>query len=98
MGDPTSINLTITATDQGPFALSSTATVAFSLVDRNLNAPIFSPPHYNFSIVENAIGASIGRVRAQEPNGDLNTVISYSIVDGSGDGSSLFSVHSVNVS
>ena len=46
VGDPTSINLTITATDQGPFALSSTATVAFSLVDHNINAPIFSPPHY----------------------------------------------------
>ena len=98
VGDPTSINLTITATDQGPFALSSTATVAFSLVDQNMEAPSFSPPHYNFSVVENVAGAVIGRVLAQENNEDLNTVISYGVVAGAGDGSGLFSINSANVS
>ena len=98
VGDPTSINLTIAATDQGPFALSSTAIVAFSLVDRNLNAPLFNPPHYNFSVVENIAGAVIGRVLAQETSGDLNTVISYGIVAGAGDGSGQFSINSPNVS
>ena len=98
VGDPTSINLTITATDRGPFALSSTATVAFSLVDRNLNAPLFNPPHHNFSVVENVAGAVIGRVLAQETSADLNTVISYGIVASTGDGSGLFSINSANVS
>jgi protocadherin-16/23 len=97
-GDPTSINLTITATDQGPFALSSTAIVAFSLVDRNLEAPLFNPPHYNFSVVENVAGAVIGRVLARENNGDLNTVISYGVVAAAGDGSGQFSINSANVS
>lgn len=97
-GDATSINLTITATDQGPFALSSTATVAFSLVDRNLEAPSFNPPHYNFSVVENVAGAVIGRVLARENRGDLNTVISYGIVISAGDGSGQFSINSANVS
>ena len=97
-GDPTSINLTITATDQGPFALSSTATVAFSLVDRNIEAPFFNPPHYNFSVVENVAGAVIGRVLAMENNGDINTIISYGIVISAGDGSGQFSINSANVS
>lgn len=99
MGDPTRINLTVTATDQGPSALNGTTTVAFSLVDRNLNAPQFSPPHYNFSATENTLGAIIGRVLAQEPNDDdIGTVITYGIVVDSSDGASLFSINSANVS
>lgn len=99
MGDPTRINLTVTATDQGPSALNGTTTVAFSLVDRNLNAPQFSPPHYNFSATENTLGAIIGRVLAQEPNDDdIGTVIIYGIVVDSSDGASLFSINSASVS
>ena len=97
-GDVTSINLTITATDQGPFALSSTATVAFNLVDRNVEAPLFTPPHYNFSVVENVAGAVIGRVLARENSSDVNTGISYGIVISAGDGSDQFSINSANVS
>ena len=95
--DPNRINLTITATDQGPFALSSTAIVALTLVDRNLNAPQFTPPHYNFSIVENALGEVLGRVLATEISGDQGTVISYGIVAAPNDGSNLFSINSASV-
>lgn len=94
----TNINLTITATDQGPFRLSSTATVALRLVDRNLEAPLFTPPHYNFSVAENVAGAAVGTVLAREMRGDVNTVISYGIVMAASDGSSRFSVNSVTVS
>ena len=97
-GDPTRINLTVTATDQGPSARTGTTTVAFNLVDRNLNAPLFNPPHYNFSAVENVIGATIGRVLAQELMGDVNTVITYGIQAGGGDGGNQFAINSVNVS
>ena len=97
-GDPIQINLTITATDQGPFALTGRAIVVFNLVDRNLNAPLFTSPHYNFSVIENGLGERVGTVLAREPNGDLNTIISYGIVDSIGDGGSLFNMNDVNVS
>ena len=79
-GDPTTITLTVRATDRGPFSNFVDVSVVFNLIDRNLNAPLFDQPHYSFSVAENQANSLVGVVNATEPTGDLNSVIEYAIL------------------
>ena len=78
--DPVNITLTITATDQGAFAMTGTSQVLLRLVDRNMHVPNFTLPHYSFTVTENRNFTLVETVIAREPSDDLNTAISYSIL------------------
>ena len=82
VGDPTTIILTVTATDKGAFALDTSVPVELNLLDRNPNAPNFTEILYSFSVAENLIGGLVGMPRAMDPSA-FNTVITYSILENS---------------
>ncbi|XP_005415288.1 PREDICTED: protocadherin gamma-B7-like, partial [Chinchilla lanigera] len=74
-------NISITATDRGKPALSSSTTITLHVADINDNAPIFEQPAYLVHIPENNTpGASITQVGARDPDLGPNGQISYSIV------------------
>lgn len=60
----------------------TTAIVTINIEPRNINAPNFTLPHYNFTVTENQNGSVIGTVLAIEPSGDVGTMIIYSIYNG----------------
>ena len=96
VGDPTTITLTVTATDKGPFALDMSVPVEFNLLDRNPNAPNFTEILYSFTVVENLIGGLVGMPRAIDPSA-FDTVITYAILDNS-DGHENFYIDNTTVS
>jgi len=69
-------DLTISCVDNGSPALTSTLSVRVNVVDRNDHPPTFTIGLYSLSIDENnAVGVSIGRVKATDqdvgPNGNV---------------------------
>ena len=61
------ITVSIIATDTDSFnPLSNTSTLTVNLTDVNDNPPVFSQPVYNFSVVENSVGAAVGSVMASD--------------------------------
>ncbi|XP_048186986.1 protocadherin gamma-B5 isoform X13 [Perognathus longimembris pacificus] len=74
-------NVTITATDRGEPALSSSKNVTLQLSDVNDNAPAFQQASYVVHVAENnPPGASIAQVSACDPDAGPNGQVSYSIV------------------
>ncbi|KAM3866663.1 protocadherin alpha-8-like [Diretmus argenteus] len=75
-------NVTLTATDEGTPALSSTVVITVHLTDVNDNAPCFSEPVINVYLRENSpIGAIIKTVSAVDADSDQNGQVSYSCLD-----------------
>ncbi|XP_041048030.1 cadherin-5 [Carcharodon carcharias] len=76
-------HIIVQAKDMGldPGGMSSTATVYISLTDINDNAPYFPHRQYNYSVSEAArIGATIGRVKAEDLDEGENAKILYTVV------------------
>ncbi|XP_067905173.1 cadherin-5-like [Heterodontus francisci] len=73
----------VQAKDMGldPGGMSSTATVYISLTDINDNAPYFPHRQYNYSASEaTRIGATVGRVKAEDLDEGENAKILYTVV------------------
>ncbi|XP_078267296.1 protocadherin gamma-C5-like [Rhinoraja longicauda] len=74
--------LLISAWDLGSPSLSSNKTIHIAITDVNDNAPRFPESSYNVYVMENnAPGASIFAVAAQDLDLEENSYISYSFVD-----------------
>uniref|UniRef100_A0ACB8EBK4 Uncharacterized protein n=1 Tax=Sphaerodactylus townsendi TaxID=933632 RepID=A0ACB8EBK4_9SAUR len=74
-------NLTITATDKGTPPLTTYRTITLQISDINDNSPVFEESSYNLFVPENnPSGASIYTVKASDPDLDLNSKITYSIL------------------
>ncbi|XP_006891263.1 PREDICTED: protocadherin gamma-B7 [Elephantulus edwardii] len=74
-------NITITATDRGKPALSSSMSLTLRVTDVNDNAPAFRQPVYVVHVPENnPPGASIAHISASDPDLGPNGQILYSIV------------------
>lgn len=81
--DAASYKLVITAKDGGTPSLSSTVSVTVNVLDENDNAPKFSLPFYEASVLENtAINTNILRVTATDPDDGTNGLVTFSIVSG----------------
>uniref|UniRef100_A0A3B3RGP2 Protocadherin 2 alpha b2 n=1 Tax=Paramormyrops kingsleyae TaxID=1676925 RepID=A0A3B3RGP2_9TELE len=90
-------NVTITATDEGTPALSSTSVITVHVSDVNDNAPRFPEPLINIYVKENnQIGTVIYTVSAADPDENENARVSYSLIEGSSARVPLSSVINVN--
>lgn len=75
-------NLTVVAEDLGSPPLRTIKQYTIRLSDENDNAPVFSKPVYEVSLVENnAPGAYITTVVARDPDLGENSKISYKLLD-----------------
>ncbi|XP_037635771.1 protocadherin alpha-8-like [Sebastes umbrosus] len=75
-------NVTITATDDGIPALTSTSELTVHISDVNDNAPSFSDMLVNIYLKENSpVGAVLKRVSAVDADIDQNGQVSYSIIE-----------------
>ena len=69
MTPPPIHTVTIVATDTDSFdPRSSTSMLTVNLTDVNDNPPAFTLDVYNFSVVENSVGAEVGTVVANDPD------------------------------
>ena len=77
------VDLVVTATDDGTPPLSSNITVHIVITDINDNAPIFEPHNTTYHVPENAtIGDVVAAVIAFDNDIGYNSQISYSIISG----------------
>ncbi|NXC58416.1 PCDGD protein, partial [Aleadryas rufinucha] len=77
-------NITITATDHGSPALSSSTELVLEVSDVNDNAPVFSEAAYSAYVSENnAAGALVVRVQARDADAGANGRVSYWLAGGS---------------
>ncbi|XP_034545027.1 protocadherin alpha-8-like isoform X16 [Notolabrus celidotus] len=75
-------NLTITATDDGTPALTSTSDITVYISDVNDNPPRFSDTSVNVYLKENSpVGAVLKRVTAVDADIDQNAQVSYSVIE-----------------
>ncbi|XP_030648036.1 protocadherin beta-16 [Chanos chanos] len=75
-------NITLTARDMGTPPLFTRKTILVQVSDINDNAPRFKQPSYSVYLTENnAPGASIFSVTAQDSDADQNAYLSYSILE-----------------
>ncbi|XP_077402215.1 protocadherin-10-like [Vanacampus margaritifer] len=75
-------NITLTARDMGSPPLFTRKTIVVQVSDVNDNAPLFKQPAYSVYLTENnAPGASICSVTAEDPDYGQNAYISYSIIE-----------------
>ncbi|XP_074530802.1 protocadherin alpha-8-like [Halichoeres trimaculatus] len=75
-------NVTITATDDGAPALTSTTDITVYISDVNDNSPRFSDTSLNIYLKENSpVGAVLKRVTAEDDDIDQNAQVSYSIIE-----------------
>ncbi|XP_057677709.1 protocadherin beta-15-like isoform X2 [Corythoichthys intestinalis] len=75
-------NITLTARDMGSPPLFTRKTIVVQVSDVNDNAPLFKQPSYTVYLTENnAPGASICSVTAQDPDYGQNAYLSYSIIE-----------------
>jgi protocadherin Fat 4 len=82
-----SYNLTISVNDDRKPKLTGTAKILITVLDENDNAPVFMQPSYTTSQSENVkIGTAIVLVSATDDDRGSNKQITYSIVDGNGEG------------
>ena len=83
------IVVNVTATDANSNPLASSAILTVNLTDVNDVAPVFTESIYNFSVVENNVGAAVGTVMATDEDtvGNLlyffeDTSITDFVIDG----------------
>ncbi|XP_026212888.1 protocadherin alpha-8-like [Anabas testudineus] len=75
-------NVTITATDDGVPALTSTTDITIYISDVNDNAPYFSDTLVNVYLKENSpVGAILKRVSADDADINQNAEVTYSVVE-----------------
>ncbi|XP_052422482.1 protocadherin-10 [Carassius gibelio] len=75
-------NITLTARDMGSPPLFTRKTILVQVSDINDNAPRFKQPSYTVYLTENnAPGASICTITAQDADADQNSYLSYSILE-----------------
>ncbi|KAI4888420.1 hypothetical protein NFI96_021809 [Prochilodus magdalenae] len=73
-------NIRVVAQDQGRPVLSSEASMVVTITDANDNAPIFSKPQYEASILENAtIGTDVISISATDKDEGPNAAVTYHI-------------------
>nr|XP_020482169.2 protocadherin gamma-A10-like [Labrus bergylta] len=90
-------NITLTATDEGSPALSSTKAVVLDVTDINDNAPAFSQRVYNTQVMENnSPGVALVQIHATDPDQGQNARISYFLIDGEVNGHPVSEFFSVN--
>ncbi|XP_038652213.1 protocadherin-10-like isoform X3 [Scyliorhinus canicula] len=90
-------NVTVAARDGGSPPLSSSRTIRVKVSDVNDNAPRFSRASYTVYVMENnAPGASICSVTAEDPDANQNSYLSYSILEGQVQGMPVSTYVSVN--
>uniref|UniRef100_A0A4W6E9S3 Cadherin domain-containing protein n=1 Tax=Lates calcarifer TaxID=8187 RepID=A0A4W6E9S3_LATCA len=90
-------NITLTATDEGLPALSSSKTVFLDVTDINDNAPAFSQSFYSALIAENnSPGVSVLSVHAKDPDENQNARVSYILQECEISGSPISEYVSVN--
>nr|XP_033948389.1 protocadherin beta-16-like [Pseudochaenichthys georgianus] len=90
-------NITVVATDAGMPPLSTRKTFNLKISDVNDNAPAFSQSVYNAFIAENnSPGISVLTVRAEDPDENQNSRISYILEDTKIGGSPVFEYVSIN--
>ncbi|XP_060110213.1 protocadherin gamma-A8-like [Heteronotia binoei] len=78
-----SYSITLTAADHGIPPLSTTTVIAVSLLDTNDNPPLFAESAYTSYLLENNLrGASIFSFKADDPDWEENSRITYSIMSG----------------
>ncbi|XP_051973635.1 protocadherin-10-like [Xyrauchen texanus] len=75
-------NITLTARDMGSPPLFTRKTILVQVCDINDNAPRFKQPSYTVYLTENnAPGASICTITAQDADAEQNSYLSYSILE-----------------
>ncbi|XP_060905083.1 protocadherin gamma-A11-like [Labrus mixtus] len=90
-------NITLTATDEGSPALSSTKAVVLDVTDINDNAPAFSQRVYNTQVMENnSPGVALVQIHATDPDQGQNARISYFLIDGEVNGHPVSEFFSIN--
>ncbi|NXT25533.1 PCDG7 protein, partial [Syrrhaptes paradoxus] len=89
-------NVTVRAEDGGSPALQSSAVLALRVLDVNDNAPLFAEERYSARLAENnAAGALVLRVRAEDADWGQNARVRYRLGEGRVRGSPLSSYVSV---
>ncbi|XP_047441126.1 protocadherin gamma-A7-like [Mugil cephalus] len=90
-------NITLTATDEGFPALSSTRAVVLDVTDINDNAPVFSQSVYRSQVMENnSPGVTLLTILATDPDQGQNARISYFLTDGDINGNPVSTYFSIN--
>ncbi|XP_073212229.1 protocadherin gamma-A12-like isoform X16 [Lepidochelys kempii] len=90
-------NVTITATDGGTPALSTTTFFLLKVLDKNDNPPVFSQTLYTSYITENnPKGAPIFTLKANDADWEENARVTYSVTEGQIQGIPLSSFISIN--
>ncbi|XP_043408864.1 protocadherin gamma-A12 isoform X27 [Chelonia mydas] len=90
-------NVTITATDGGTPALSTTTFFLLKVLDKNDNPPVFSQTLYTSYITENnPKGAPIFTLKANDADWEENARVTYSVTEGQIQGTPLSSSISIN--
>uniref|UniRef100_A0A096LZP6 Protocadherin 1 gamma 14 n=1 Tax=Poecilia formosa TaxID=48698 RepID=A0A096LZP6_POEFO len=90
-------NITLTATDEGVPALSSTKVLGLEVTDVNDNAPAFIKDNYISQVMENnPPGVSLLQVHAKDPDLGQNARISYYLIDSEINGNPASTYFSVN--
>ncbi|XP_072573589.1 protocadherin gamma-C5-like isoform X29 [Paramormyrops kingsleyae] len=93
-------NIVIIASDLGSPRLQTKKIVNVKVLDVNDNPPVFSQPSYNVYVIENnPVGLSLYSVSASDIDADVNSLLSYSILDSTLGGipvSSYFYINSEN--
>ncbi|XP_058646288.1 protocadherin beta-16-like isoform X26 [Onychostoma macrolepis] len=90
-------NISVTCSDQGVPALSSSASLSLQISDVNDNAPVFEKSNYEACVLENNTpGLSVFTVKASDADWNQNARVSYILEDSTVNGvpvSSYVSVH-----
>ncbi|XP_051275381.1 protocadherin gamma-A8-like [Dicentrarchus labrax] len=90
-------NITLTATDEGLPALSSSKTVVLDVIDINDNAPAFSQSVYSTQVMENnSPGGTLLQIHATDPDQGQNARMSYFLIDGDVSGNPVSAYFSIN--
>ncbi|XP_060110212.1 protocadherin gamma-A4-like [Heteronotia binoei] len=75
-------NIVIIATDHGTPPLSTSCTLLLQILDRNDNPPLFTETTYTCYLAENnPRGASVFSLKADDPDWEENSRITYSIIE-----------------
>ncbi|XP_067104336.1 protocadherin gamma-A1-like isoform X5 [Osmerus mordax] len=90
-------NISVTCSDEGEPALSSSVTLTLQISDVNDNAPVFEKSSYEAYIIENNTpGLSIFTVKARDADWNQNARVSYILEDSSVNGVSVSSYVSIS--
>ncbi|XP_067374372.1 protocadherin gamma-A10-like isoform X2 [Channa argus] len=90
-------SITLTATDEGSPALSSSKSVILDVTDVNDNAPVFNQTVYMAQVKENnSPGVALLQIHATDPDQGQNARISYFIIDSDVNGNPASTYFSVN--